>query len=168
MQRENNYKKLKDYFCKLCKASTKIKDFAAYSDRELREKTNSLKGMQSPFLHLWKYNLEYAGENASTMAVINLGYVILKNNVATDDFEDQYDAVDECEAIAHHVNARLLYDSNKPDHFLFNAFLKHRTQINPVYMEELGFGVEVQVYFKNPQSLQLDPEEWNDIDNACP
>lgn len=167
MDRSNNYNRIRNYFKNLSEKSTLLKDFAGFLDRELRNKTNSFTGISSPFLHLWKYQKGYLGENQQTMAVISVGYAILKNNISVTDFEAIYDAVDECEKIAHHVNSRIRYDSNDPNHFLFNSYLKDRTRIEPIYMEEVGFGVEVQVFFQNPQPIKLNPDEWTDIESVC-
>lgn len=161
-RRVNDYNILRGYFQHIAENSKWIKDFAGFMERELREKTNSFSGIPSPFLHLWKYEKGYLGDFQPTIAVINCGYVIMRNDVDINDFEAIYTAVDECETIAHHVNSRIRRDSNDPKHFLFNSYMKDRTRVEPVYMDEVGYGVEVQVYFKNPQPIQFEPTEWLD------
>lgn len=165
--RENSYFKLYEYFKKISQNSVFVQDFAGYFKHDLDAKIQSFNGIQSPYLALWDYNKEYLGENQSTLAVISLGYVVLKNDVPVDDIQAQYQAIDQCERIAKHINSRLRFDNLNPKHFLFNSFLKDKTRISPVDMKEVGFGVEVMVYFKNPEILELNPAEWADIDQAC-
>ncbi|MDO5509540.1 MAG: hypothetical protein Q4F57_02480 [Weeksellaceae bacterium] len=166
--RLNSYQRIHQYFAHIVQDSRLLQGYAGFSSTELRQKTNSLTGLPSPFLHLWKYEKGLLGTSPeTTMAVVNVGYAIFRNDVAVDDFEAQYAAIDQCEQLAHHVCSRLRYDANNPQHFLFNAFLKDRTRIEPVSMQEVGYGVEVQVYFQNPESLKLHPQDWHSIDRVC-
>ena len=167
MQKENSYLKLKEYFEYIAEKSTKINDFAGYFQRDVNNKITSYRGMASPYLAIFDYKKGYLGENDNTIAAISMRYAILRTDVPFDDIEAQYRAIDECELIAKSVNSRLRYDHHKPGHLIFNAFLKDRTDIVPIDVREVGFGVEVQVFFKNPENLALNPDEWTDIDSVC-
>uniref|UniRef100_UPI0039A7059D hypothetical protein n=1 Tax=Ornithobacterium rhinotracheale TaxID=28251 RepID=UPI0039A7059D len=167
MQQENSYLRLYNYFKAIAEANVHINGFAGYFQRDLSNKLESYEGLSSPYLALWDYEKEYQGDDRNTVAVISLGYVILKSDVPPDDIEAQYAAIDECEKIAKSVNARLRYDNHDKSHFLFGSFLKEQTKIQPIDTEDLGFGVQVEVFFKNPEHLALKPEDWADIDMVC-
>ncbi|MGV4460721.1 hypothetical protein ACQ1Q5_04190 [Ornithobacterium rhinotracheale] len=164
---ENSYLKLYEYFQKIAEANVHIQGFAGYFQRDLENKLKSYAGLSSPYLALWHYEKGYQGEGRNTLAVISLGYVVLRNDVAPDDIEAQYRAIDECEQIAKSVNARLRFDNHNQKHFLFNAYLKEQTKITPIEMIGTGFGVQVEVFFKNPEHLTLNPDDWSDIDSVC-
>lgn len=167
MQKENSYNKLYLYFKQIAEKSNLIKGFAGYFERDLSNQEQSYKGISSPYLALWNYEKGYEGENSNTIAIISVGYVILRNDIPIDDIEAQYQAIDSCEQIAKSVNSRLWFDNNDRNHLLYNAFIKEKTRIIPIDMEGVGFGVQVEVFFKNPENLKLNPDDWSDVDSIC-
>lgn len=165
---ETSYLQLKHYFEDIAEKSNFLGDFVGYFARELRNREQSVKGINFPCLALFNYNFGIDGEAmATSTAVRNLSFAILLNAPA-DDYESQYQAIDTAEKLALKVASRMRFDSNKPQHFLYNAFLKNTLEIRPIELEVSRlFGVEVNFQLKNQQSLKLNPNDWNDVEKVC-
>lgn len=151
----------------LAKHCLHINDFVGYHKEELDNKIDSYTGIKSPFLALWKYVKTKEGKDQEAQDVIHLSYVILMQNIPEDDFDAQYQAIDHCEIIADIINARIRADHHKPQTLVHRSFLENRTRIEPVVMSHLAFGVEVHLFFKNRNFLQLNADDWEDIDSVC-
>lgn len=169
MRQNASYLMLKDYFQKLVEKSEFLHDFVGYFSRELHNKEESIKGIKSPFLVLFNYQIGIEGEEmATSTAVRNISIGVLKNDVPADDYEAQYQAIDEMENFGLKIMSRLRYDSHLQGHFLYGALIKNSIEIRPVEAGVEGyFGVEISFQLKNPQSLKLNPEDWKDIDKIC-
>ena len=104
---------------------------------------------------------------ATSSAVRNLSFAILLDAPA-DDYEKQYEAIDKAEKLALKVASRMRFDANRPEHFLYGAFVKNSIEVRPVELDiSRLFGVEVSFQLKNIQSLKLDPDDWSDVDKVC-
>ncbi len=165
--KNNGYLKTKNYFQEIVAKNLKINEFVGYFTRDLHHKQASFKGLNSPYLALFKYELGLDGERQNTVAVRKVGFAVMRTKVSADDFEAQYAAIDECEKIALQVLARIRYDNNNREHFLYNSFLKDSVRVLPVELSSQSYGVEVFFNFKNPQSLEVVPDDWEDIDSVC-
>ncbi len=165
--KENSYLEVKRYFEYLVEKSTFLSDFVGYFQREWANRTGSKAGLKSPYLALFRYELGFDGPDQNTVAVRKIGFSIMYNNVKNDDLDAQYNAIHDAEALALKVIARIRFDSNNQEHFLFNSFLKDSVEINPVELSAAEFGVEVFFNLKNKQLLKVDPSDWNDIDTVC-
>ena len=163
----NSYLAIKDYFHKLCEKSNHIQGFAGFFSRELKSLESSYKGIESPFLALFEYELGLEGPEMNTKAVRKLGFAIMYNQVAADDFEAQYSAIDKAEKIALKVIARMHYDNNTKGHLLYNSLMKDSVEIRPVELSSSDFGVEVTLSLKNSQALEIKECDWKDIKTAC-
>lgn len=167
MMKTNSYLQSKNYFDELVQKHKKINEFIGFFNRELHEKQGSFDGIASPYLALFKYEAGLDGPEQNTIAVRKVAFALMRTDVATDDFDAQYQAVDECEKLALSVLARIRYDSNNRNHFLYNSFLKESVRILPVELSSQSYGVEVYFNLKNPQPLIVNPDEWSDIDEVC-
>ncbi|ANF51763.1 hypothetical protein A0O34_15165 [Chryseobacterium glaciei] len=165
--KENSYIEVKNYFENLSVQANFINDFVGFFQREWANRTASVKGLKTPALALFKYDLGFDGPDQNTVAVRKLGFAIMFNNIKPDDLEGQYIAIHDAEQLALKVLGRIRYDSNTPDHPLFNSFLKDSVEINPVELSGGEVGVDVLFNFKNKQLLKVDPEDWEDIENIC-
>ena len=164
----NGYLKLKDYFENLTAQSNFLEGFAGFFSRELMNKLTSRKEpLQSPYLALFKYQLGLDGDEMKTMGIRKLGFAIIYNNIKPDNYEAQYEAIDNAENLALKVIARIRFDNNDKTHFLWNALQKESITIEPVELSQSDFGVEVTFDLKNGQSLKLDPDDWKDINTIC-
>ena len=166
--KENSYLQTKNYFENLADQSNFLNDFVGFFQREWATATASVKGLQSPILALFKYENGFEGPDHNTIAVRKIGFAIMFNDVAADDYDAQYNAISEAERLSGKVLARLRYDNYQQDHFLYNSFLKETVEISPVELSGNEFGVEVLFSLKNKQSLVLIPDDWKDIDQVCP
>ena len=93
MRQNASYLMLKDYFQRLVEKSEFLHDFVGYFSRELHNKEESIKGIKSPFLVLFNYQIGIEGEEmATSTAVRNISIGVLKNDVPADDYEAQYQA----------------------------------------------------------------------------
>lgn len=167
MTNSNSYLRLKDYMQHLATQHTAIQAFAGYSNRDLLTQVASRDGIASPYLALFDYKLSLFGPEQRTVATRKLGFAIMLNQVNTNDFQAQYTAIDQAETIALQIIARIRYDNNQKNHFLWNAFIKESVKINPVELSANSYGVEVFIHFKNPQALSLQPDNWKDVDTVC-
>lgn len=165
--KENSYLAIKNYFEYLSIQANFINDFVGFFQREWANRTSSFKGLKTPALALFKYDLGFDGPDQNTVAVRKIGFAIMFNNIKPDDLEGQYIAIHDAEQIALKVLSRIRYDSNTPDHPLFNSFLKDSVEINPVELSGGEVGVDVLFNFKNKQLLKVDPEDWEDIEKVC-
>lgn len=163
----NGYLEIKNYFKQLTENSNSIKEFSGFFNRELQNIITSFDGVKNPYLALFKYQLGLDGPKQNTVAVRQIGFAVMFNNVDNEDFELQYQSIDIAEKIALQVLARIQYDNNRKDHILFNSFLKESVQILPVELSNTSFGVEVFFSLRNKQSLSLIAEDWKDINSVC-
>ncbi len=165
--KNNGYLEIKDYFQQIVAKNKKINEFVGYFTRDLHHKQAAFTGLPSPYLALFKYKLGLDGGPQNTVAVREVGFAVMRTDVADDDFEEQYKAIDECEQMALQILARIRYDNNNREHFLYNSFMKDSVRILPVELRSQSYGVEVFFSFKNPQKLVVAPDEWEDIDSVC-
>ena len=166
--KETSYLQLKQYFKNIVEQSEFLEDFVGYFSRELRNKEQSVKGLNFPCLALFEYNIGIEGEDmATSSAVRNISFAILTDAPA-DEYEKQYEAIDTAEKLALKVASRLRYDSHNTAHFLYKSFLKNTLEIKPIELDiSRLFGVEVSFQMKNIQSLKLNADDWKDIDTTC-
>lgn len=163
-----SYNQLKQYFAHIVEQSQDINDYTGYFARELHSKQGSYDGVTYPCLSLFGYSIGIEGEELNSVAVRSMNFGILIGNVPADDYEAQYQAIDQAETIAWKVIARLRYDHNDKTHFLYNALLKNSIEVRPIELEGVGlFGVEVAFKLKNRQSLKLEPNDWKDVEKIC-
>ena len=168
MRQSNSYFKMKDYFAEIVEQSNFLNDFAGYFARELHNNEASSSGLRSPALALFGYSFGVEGEEMSSTAVRKMSFGILINDVDPHDYEAQYHAIDKAEELALKVIARMRFDSNKNEHFLYNALIKNSIEVTPIELDGNGiFGVEVSFQLKNFQSMKLAPDDWKDIDRVC-
>ncbi len=165
--KENSYIEVKNYFENLVEQSNFLNDFVGFFQREWANKTASVKGLKSPTLALFKYELGFDGPDQNTLAVRKIGFAIMFNRVKRDDLEAQYNAIHEAEKLAVKILARIRYDNFLSGHILYNSFLKDSVEITPVELSGSEFGVDVQFNLKNKQNLKIDEADWKDIDNIC-
>ena len=164
---EVSYKMIKDYFENLVEQSNFLNDFVGYFQREWANRTASYAGLASPSLTLFKYKLGFDGPEENTIAVRQIGFAIMFNDVKVDDYEAQYNATDLAEQMAVKVMSRVKYDNHDEDHFLFNSLIKDSVEISPVELSASDFGVEVFFNLQNKQLLKVDPSDWKDIEKVC-
>lgn len=165
MKKGSSYLRLKNYFENLVKQSNFLEDFSGYFSRELHDKEYK---MLSPCLALFGYSLGLEGEEMATTAVRKLSFGIIYNNVKHDDYEKQYEAVDNAEFLALKISARIRLDSNNKDHFLYGALMKNSIEIRPIELEGNGiFGAEVSLKLKNFQTMKVSTDDWKDLDKIC-
>ena len=165
---ENSYLQIKDYFENLVNQSNFINDFVGFFQREWANRKSSVRGLQEPALSLWKYEMGFDGQEQNTIAVRKLGFAIMYNKIKPDDLQGQYNAINNAEQLAIKVLSRIKFDSSQRDHFLFNSFIKDSVTITEVELSGNEFGVDVTFNLKNKQLLQLDPDDWQDVDSVCP
>lgn len=163
----NSYKKMKDYFQELVEQSNFLNDFVGFFQREWANRNASFKGLESPSLTLFKYKLGYDGPEENTVAVRQIGFAIMFNDIKVDDYEAQYNAIDLAEKMAEKVLSRIKFDNHKEGHLLYNSFIKDSVDISPVELSASDFGVEVFFNLRNKQLLRVDPIDWKDIDKVC-
>lgn len=165
MPKSNSYLRMKDYFANLVEQSTFLKTFIGYFQRELANKRYNL---ETPCLALFGYSLELDGEKMSTVAVRKMSFAIMMSGVPSDEMELQYKAIDESEALALKVVARLKLDANNQDHFLYNSLIKNSVEIRPFEIEDTGmFGTEVCFDLKNFQTMKVLADDWKDLEKIC-
>jgi len=164
---ETSYLEIKNYFENIVNQSNYLNDFVGFFQREWANRTASVKGLQSPSLTLFKYKLGFDGPEQNTIAVRQIGFAIMFNDIKVDDYEAQYQAIDIAERFAKKVLARINYDNHLESHFLYNSFIKDSVDISPVELSATDFGVEVFFNLKNKQLLHLDPKDWKDIEKVC-
>ncbi len=167
MDHTNSYIRMKEYFANLVEQHTSIKEFIGYFSRELSIKDARRDGIASPYLALFKYEMGFEGQQMNSTAVRKLGFAVMFNGIASDKYEEQYNAIDKAEQLALSVLARINFNSNDRNHFLYNAFIKESVKILPVELSTRSFGVEVYFSLKNPQSLKLNPKDYEDIEAVC-
>ena len=162
------YLQLKKYFAHLAQKHKEIKENVGYFSREIIEKTNSFAGIASPFLAIYDYELGLDGGELNTLGKRKMVFSIIFANAPFDDFEAQQEKIDQAEQIALQLLARIRWDSNDKNHFLYNAFEKDLTKIYPVEEPQAHlFGVEVEIHFSTKQPLQINPEHWEDVFLTC-
>lgn len=167
MIQSNSYKKVKQYFKNLQEQSNFLNDFVGFSEREWNSRKASRMGIASPVLALFRYELGLDAPEKNAMAVRKVAFAVMLKVQKPDDFEGQTNAVDEAEALALKILARINYDSNDTTHFLYNSFIKESVQINPVELSANDFGVEVFFHFRNFQPMKVDLADWKDITKIC-
>lgn len=97
-----------------------------------------------------------------------MNFGILIGDVEPGDYEKQYETIDSAEKLAKKIIARMNFDSNKQDHFLYGALIKNSVEIRPIELEGVGlFGTEVSFKLKNFQSFKLLTEDWKDVEKIC-
>lgn len=163
----SSYKIVKDYFENLVEQSNFLNDFVGFFQREWANRNAAFIGLNSPNLTLFKYKLGYDGPEENTIAVRQIGFAIMFNNIKVDDYEAQYNAIDLAEKMAEKVLSRIKFDNHKEGHFLYNSFIKDSVEISPVELSASDFGVEVFFNLQNKQLLKVDPSDWKDIEKVC-
>lgn len=161
------YKRLKEYAQQLAENCVHMHDFVGFFQEELDDKINSYRGIQSPFMALWEYEKDREGMDQEALAIIRFSYVILFSDVRNDDFEAQYNAIDEAEKLADIINSRIRHDHYQPTHFLHRALIENHTVVKPVTYLNGCFGVQVSLGFKNLDFWHLKAEDWKDIEKIC-
>lgn len=163
----SSYLQVHNYFKDLVSQSNFLNDFVGLFDREWATRTNSPAGIQSPVLTLYKYDLGFEGSGNNTIAVRKVALSIIFNDVK-DDFASQYQAIQDAEALALKLVSRINHDNYVRNHLLYNSFLKETVEMFPEELSAKQFGVSVMFSIKNPQVLSLNPDDWKDLDKACP
>lgn len=85
------------------------------------------------------------------------------------DYDAQDAALDKCEAIGLKILARMKHDSLDPNHLLYDKFDKISwswIQVGPIFTEKL-YGYRFLGTFDSNESLQVDHNDWKDLDNNC-
>lgn len=164
--KEISYSQIANYFKELANNAKFINDFVGFSAAEWAVKTASVDGLISPVLAMFKYQLEFEGEQ-NTESLRETGFAIMYNEIAPDDFEAQNNAVNEAEANAIKILSRIKLDSADPNHFLYKSFVKNSVKITNTDLNGNSFGVEVVFNMRNKQSLKVHREDWNDIPYEC-
>ena len=164
---ENSYIKTKDYFENLVNQSNFINDFVGFFQREWADRTASVKGLNSPTLALFKYDLGFEGPEQNTIAVRKIGFAVMFNNIKAGDLDAQYTAIHDAEQLALKILARIRHDNYEKEHFMYNSFIKESVEINPVELSGNEFGVDVLFSMKNIQKLFVIQEDWKDFPHEC-
>ena len=165
--KENSYIQIKNYFEELVHQSNFLFDFVGFFEREWRAKQASLAKIKVPVLALFKYDLGFEGPEQNSIAVRKIGFAIMFNKIPAGDFSAQYNAIYEAEKLAIKVLSRIRIDSNNPDHFLYNSFLKDSVEIKPVELSSSDFGVDVIFSLRIKQILNVDVSDWKDLNHIC-
>ncbi len=162
------YDKVMRYFEQLVEKSNYLTGFVGFSDRQLTEIINGHSGLQDYSLILFGYSGTLDGNKQRTLASRTISFAILKP-VKSDDFEEQYATIGEAERIGLHVMSRINYDSQLPDHFLYNSFEKDSVRFNEVMAKDTDnlYGMEFHFRVKNSEPLTISPFEWADLKNLC-
>lgn len=85
-------------------------------------------------------------------------------------YEEQNQFLDDCETIGLKIIARMRYDAMDNDHFLYNRFdpsTVNYIKVGPIFNENL-FGYRFTGKIKGSKSLQINPEDWSDLNSPCP
>ena len=165
---ENSYNQIRNYFKNLVEQSKFLNGYSGFFQRELVGKmTNYTTPLQAPYLALFEYNLGFDGPDNNTIAVRKIGMALMYNKIKADDQEQQYNAIHNAEQLAGKLISRVRFDSNNPDHFLYNSFLKDSVEISAVELSATDFGVEIFFSLKNKQLLIMHTEDWKDIPHVC-
>ena len=162
------YLQLKNYFHHLADKHKKIKEKVGYFSREILEKTNSFAGIASPFLAIYDYELGLDGGELNTIGRRKVIFSIIFSDAPHDDFEGQQKKIDEAERIALQLLARIRWDNNDKNHFLYGTFEKELTRIYPIEEPQAHlYGVDVEVHFKTKEPLVANAEDWEDVFLTC-
>lgn len=84
-------------------------------------------------------------------------------------FTEQNEMLDASEKMGLKIIARMKYDSNKPDHFLFNRFKAESVKnhkVGPLFNEQL-YGYRFTGEILATQPLVINADDWEDIDSVC-
>ncbi|MBQ0152376.1 MAG: hypothetical protein KBS61_05740 [Chryseobacterium sp.] len=162
--KKNSYLEIKNYFENVVMQSSFLNDFVGFFEREWASKKSSVKGLKSPILALFRYNLGFEGQNENAIAVRKIGFAIMFNKIKPGDLEAQYQAIADAEEMAIKILARMRYEAADTSHFLYNAFLKNSVEIKPVELSAGDFGVDVLFSLKNNQPLKVDFSDWKDLE----
>lgn len=168
MQSPTDFIKIKDYFEALVTASTFLKSFTGIFSREFFNKQQEYEGLPSPGLSMFRYELNHESNGQNTIAVRQIGFSIFYNDIASDDFAAQYQAIADAELLANKILARIRWDSAQKDHPMFNTYLAQSPQILPFELKASSFGVDVFLSLRNPQHLSVDLDDWQDLSQVCP
>ena len=79
MRQNASYLMLKDYFQRLVEKSEFLHDFVGYFSRELHNKEESIKGIKSPFLVLFNYQIGIEGEEMATPHDVSITRTDIEN-----------------------------------------------------------------------------------------
>lgn len=162
------YIQLKQYFTHLAQKHKEIKASVGYFSREIIEKASSFSGIASPFLAIYDYELGLDGGELNTIGKRKIVFSIVFADAPYDDFEAQQECIDQAEHIALQLLARIRWDNNDKNHFLYKALEKDLTKIYPIEEPQAHlFGVEVELHFTTTQSLQVNPNHWEDVFLTC-
>lgn len=162
------YLKLKKYFQHLAQKHKQIKESVGYFSREILEKSSSYNGIASPFLAIYDYELGLDGGELNTIGTRKITFSIIFADAPHDDFEGQQQKIDQAEQIAMQILARIRWNSNDRKHFLYGAFQKDMTKIYPIEEPQAHlYGVDVVVHFRSPESLSVNPNDWEDAFLTC-
>lgn len=162
------YLALKNYFHHLADKNKLIQGSVGYFSREIIEKASSFNGIASPFLAIYDYELGLDGGEQNTVGVRKITFSIVFADAPLDDFEGQQAKIDQAEQIAIQLLARLRWDSNDKNHFLYQSFQKELTKIYPIEEPQAHlYGVDVVVHLRTQQSLRVNPDDWHDVFLTC-
>ncbi|WP_300685858.1 hypothetical protein [Chryseobacterium sp.] len=161
---DNSYLKMKNYFQEIVENSVDINSFSGFSSTELktREANDEL---TQPYLAIFDYSMGLSGPDQNTISVRKLSFAIVYNNIPEDDFDLQYQAIDNAEDIVLQVLAMIKHHSGLEKHFLFNSFIKESVDIDDLELNSTSYGSVCYLELKNNRTLRLDKNRWLTIEN---
>ncbi len=170
LNRQLTYQKLADYMKALADNHTAINSFISYSEKELATEMRKRQALTYPALVLFGYSGKLDGNKQRTFAERSIAFAIVSKVNKRDDFQAQYQAINDAEQIGLSILSRINYDSKQPVmEWLYNAFDKNSVRFSEITGRETDnlFGMEFHFELKNKEPLIIDAADWADIDTTC-
>lgn len=160
------FKKVNDYLKDLVAATDEIAGFVGNSESELMTKLQSIISADKPLLVFFGYQGTLDGSVQRTFGPRTISFSIVYPITDQNDYEKQYERINDAESIGLEVMARINYDATPEGGvaWLYNTFVKDSCRFEPVvYKTPMGlFGQEFffDLNFKTP--LAPTPGFWKD------
>lgn len=160
-----DYEKLKKYMKLRCDSCSLVDYFLGYDEQELTHYISSVGIHEKTIVVMLEYKGALSGNNQRTLSGREVRFAVLRKGGGG--FEKDTSQVAICENVGFVLLSRILYDSRFPEsEWLYDNFDQDTVEFMDIRSLTVSnlIGMEFGFELKTPQPLNLNPDDWEDID----
>jgi len=163
------HKKLIDYMQDLHEKNVNTKSFFRFNISEIQGSIRSK--VNYPCIALESPEGDFQGSGVfNSLENKQFAFSILDKPIQGD-YSDEDNKLDSCELIGKQFLARIRNDSRTEGSEMFNLFDINDVQyhkVGPIFTDRL-FGYRFEIKLSNNKiNMQINPDNWTDLDSTCP
>lgn len=163
------HKQIVDYMQDLHEKNISTKSFYRFNLAEIQGSIRSK--IIYPCIALESPEGDFQGTTANNSLDNKLFAFSILDKPSQGDYTDEDLKLDNCERIGKQYLARMRHDARIKESLVFNIFNLSDTQyhkVGPIFTDRL-FGYRFEIKLSNSKiNMQINPNDWTDLDNPCP